>query len=67
MLAHIYPDGTERPIGYALRSLAPAERNYSQLEKVGLACIFGVKQFHYGRSFDFGTDHKPLLALMGEH
>ena len=70
VLAHNYPDGSERPIGYASRSLAPVEHNYSQLEKEGLACIFGVKRFHsylYGRSFDLVTDHKPLLALMSEY
>ena len=70
VLSHKFRDGSERPIAYASRSLAPAERNYSQLEKEGLACIFGVKRFHcyvYGRSFDLVTDHKPLLALMSEH
>ena len=70
VLAHKFEDGSERPIGYASRSLAPAERNYSQLEKEGLACIFGVKRFHsylYGHPFELITDHKPLLALIGEH
>ena len=37
------PDGTEKPIGYSSRTLNKAERNYSQLEKEGLACVFGVK------------------------
>ncbi len=32
-LAHRMPDGDERPIGYASRSLSKAERNYSQIER----------------------------------
>ena len=70
VLAHRMPDGTERPIGYASRSLTKAERNYSQLEKEGLACIFGIKRFHsylFGHHFELVTDHKPLLALLNEH
>jgi len=62
-------DGTERPIGYVSRTLSKAERNYSQLEKEGLACIFGIKKFHdylFGHSFELVTDHKPLLGLLKE-
>lgn len=41
------------------------QKIYSQLEKEGLAVIFGVKKFHtcvYGRPFTIVTDHKPLIA-----
>ena len=67
VLAHKFPDGSERPIGYASRSLSKAEKNYSQLEKEGLSCVFGVKKFHsylLGHRFLLYTDHKPLLALL---
>ena len=58
VLAHQLPDGHERPIGYASRTLNAAERNYSQLEMEGLAC--GVKRFYsylFGHSFQLITDH----------
>ena len=69
VLAHKMPDGTERPIGYASRTLTKPEQNYSQLEKEGLSCIFGIKKFHvylFGHPFELVTDHKPLLGLLKE-
>ena len=65
VLSHITDEG-EKPIAYLSRALAPAEKNYSQLEKEGLAIIFGVKKLHqylYGHKFVIYTDHKPLLGL----
>eukprot|EP00731_Ephydatia_muelleri_P021997 Em0014g588a len=62
-------DGSEHPVAFASRTLAPAEKNYSQLDKEGLAIIFGVEKFHnflFGRQFTIFTDHKPLKHLFGE-
>ena len=69
VLAHRMEDGSDRPIAYASRTLAPAEKNYSQIDKEGLSVIFGVKKFHqylFGNTFTIYTDHKPLLGLFGE-
>ena len=69
VLAHKMPDGSEKPIGYASRTLNTAERNYSQLEKEDLSCVFGVKRFYsylFGHPFLLITDHKPLLDLLSE-
>ena len=61
------PDGSEKPVAYASRSLATADKNYSQLDKEALAIIFGIKRFHqyiYGRTFQLVSDHKPLMSIM---
>lgn len=69
VLSHII-DGVERPIAYASRSLSKAEKNYSQLDREGLSCVFGVTKFHqylYGNKFVLVSDHKPLLGLFNEN
>ena len=69
VLSHRMPNGAERPIGFVSRTLTSAEKNYSQLDKEGLAVIFGVSRFHkylFGRPFTIVTDHKPLLSLFDE-
>lgn len=68
VLKHRYPDDTERPIAYASRSLTTAEKNYSTIDKEGLAIMFGVTKFHqylYGCKFKLKTDHKPLERIFG--
>ena len=69
VLSHKMPDGSDRLIGFVSRTLSSAEKKYSQLEKVGLSCVFGAKKFHtylYGHSFTLITEHKPLLGLFKE-
>ncbi len=70
VLSHRMPDGSERPIGYASRSLSKSQHNYSQIEKEALALVFGVQRFHsylLGHHFELVTDHQLLLSLLHEH
>ena len=67
VISHIFPNGEERPIAYASRTLTPSEKNYVQIEKEALGLVFGVKKFHqflYGRKFTLVTDHKPLTTVL---
>ena len=70
VISHRFPNGTEKPIGYASRTLQPAEVKYSQIEREALGIIFGVtvfRDFLYGTLFELVTDHKPLITLFGEN
>ena len=62
-------DGAELPIAFTSRTLASAEKRYSQLEKEALAIIFALRKFHdyiYGHHFTLFSDHKPLQYLLNE-
>ena len=67
-LTHIMPDGEERPIAFASRTLLKAEKEHPQLEeKEALALVYGVKQFYkylVGREVLLFTDHRPLLKIL---
>ena len=66
VLSHITQDNVEQPIAFASRTLSPAEKRYAQLDKEGLAIIFGLEKFHQylqGRHFIVHSDHKPLTHL----
>ncbi|XP_065095800.1 uncharacterized protein K02A2.6-like [Ochlerotatus camptorhynchus] len=67
-ISHKFPDGTMKVVQHASRALTPAERNYSQPDREGLAIIFAVTKFHrmlFGRRFHLQTDHAPLLRIFG--
>ena len=68
VILHRFPDKTEKAIAHAARALTPAEQQYSQIEKEGLALVFALTKFHrmlHGRKFILSTDHKPLLSIFG--
>ena len=69
VLTHRMENGDQRPICNASHTLTDAGKRYSQLDKEGLAIIFGVKKYHhylYGRKFELKTDHKPLTHIFSE-
>ena len=69
VLSHRMADGSNRPIAFASRTLAPAEKRYTQIEHEGVAIVFGVTKFHkyiYGRDIEIQNDIMPLMGIMSE-
>ena len=67
-ILHKMPDGTKKPIAHAPRTLLPAEKHNSQIEKEALGIIFAGTKFHrclHGGLFTLQTDHKPLINIFG--
>ena len=43
VLSHQLPDGSERPVAFASRTLSSTEQKYAQIDKEALAIVWGVK------------------------
>ena len=68
VISHVYPDGSERPVAYASRTLSSSERTIHSWKKT-LSLIFGLCKFHqylYGRRFTLVTDHQPLTTIFSD-
>ena len=66
VVSHIFPDGSEKPIAFASRTLNSHEVKYSQVDKEGAAVMFGIKKFNQyvlGRKFTIVTDNKAIQRI----
>lgn len=66
VLSHIMPDGTERPIAFASRSLSKSEKKYSQIDKEATGIYWALKKFFlycYGRKFASGFNFQSFKTL----
>ncbi|XP_018359746.1 PREDICTED: uncharacterized protein K02A2.6-like [Trachymyrmex cornetzi] len=69
ILSHVL-NGIEKPIAFASRSLTPAERNYSQLDREALVIVFAINHFFmyvFGRKFKLITDNRPLTRIFHQN
>lgn len=65
VMSHII-NGEEKPIMFISSTLSPAEKNYSQVHREGLAIMFAVKKFHkylYGQPFTIYTDSSVIKEI----
>lgn len=59
-------DGVDRPIQFASQKLTSAQTLYPQIEREGLAIVFGLDKFRhylYGRHFVLVTDNQALSKI----
>uniref|UniRef100_A0A8C6V5S1 Gypsy retrotransposon integrase-like protein 1 n=1 Tax=Neogobius melanostomus TaxID=47308 RepID=A0A8C6V5S1_9GOBI len=67
VFTQVQPDGTEKPVAFASRTLTSTERKYSTVEKEALACVWATEKWRtylWGRRFILRTDHQALTTLL---
>lgn len=67
VISHIMPDGTERPIQYASKTLSEVQQKYSQFDREAYAVFYGVRKFHqylFGRKFKLLVDNKAISQIL---
>lgn len=67
VFSQLCPDGQERTVAFASRTLTPAEQKYSTVEKEALACVWAVEKWRtylWGHRFTLRTDHQALTTLL---
>ncbi|XP_041940375.1 uncharacterized protein K02A2.6-like [Alosa sapidissima] len=67
VLTQMHPDGSEKTVAFASRTLTQAERKYSTVEKEALGCVWATEKWRtylWGRHFTLRTDHSPLTTLL---
>lgn len=66
MLSQLHAYNTERVVALASRTLSPAVRKYSTVEREVLACFWAVERWStylWGHHFVLHTDHQALSTL----
>ena len=69
VLAQPHEHNMDFPISYASRQLNSAEKNYTTIEREGLAMVYAIKKFwNYllANHFTFFIDHHALLYLVNK-
>ena len=67
VISHLYPDGEEKTIAFASRTLTQAKKITHKFKKKALSIIFVIKKFHqylYARKFSLISNHKPLSTIL---
>ena len=66
VISNIFPNGEEKAIAYASRTLNKHEINYSQIDKEGAAVMFALKKFNQyllGNKFTLSVDNKTIRKV----
>jgi len=61
--------GVWQPVEYASQKMTGAETRNAMIEQEALGITWACEKFDFflvGRKFEVETDHKPLIALLGE-